>query len=188
MRKVEFCKIMAPAVAAFQAKFDDEVAGVYHMALDSLGPEALQVSIVKAITTLKFFPKPAELIEMAGWQQSPAISAELAFETVSRARDHLSEWDSVNFGPLTNRVVAQLGGWPEVHRMNDAEWVKFIRRTFIEIYTNFAQSYNQTGPKSLTGMEERQNEHRASNGLPTRRVNTVTMLPALPGEARKALK
>jgi hypothetical protein len=180
MTRIEFSRIMAPLVGLFtNANFSEERANIYFSVLDFLGPDALMVAVTRALRECKWFPRPAELIELAGANPTSSAKAEAAFEVVSRARDQLSMYESVNFGPLINRVVRQLGGWPEICNHAEEEWSKWTRKTFLEVYVAFVRTI-EDGPDHLPGDTEIQNQRRIVNGL---RPYTVKVIQLVPNEA-----
>jgi len=82
---------------------------VYWMALRDLELADFQRATMACLQTCKFFPAPAELRAAAG--KAPALLAVQAWTHVRAAMD---KWDSdysVDFGPLVNATVRNIGGW-----------------------------------------------------------------------------
>ena len=80
------------------------------MALADLTAAELRQAVGRALCECKFMPAPAELRAFAG---RPALSARgpEAWLAVRTAMDRYDYTDSVDFGPLVNAVVRDLGGW-----------------------------------------------------------------------------
>jgi Domain of unknown function (DUF6475) len=106
----------------------------YWLGLNDLSLEQVQLAVASAIRTCNHVPKPAELRELAGCNNSETMS--------------LSAWDdvlnAVSYGPYRhvdfedkaiNAVVRSMGGWPNfVSRFTDAESEKWVRLEFIRCY------------------------------------------------------
>lgn len=153
MQKSEIIALLAPLVKLHKADVDADTLNLYALSLDDLTPDQMKTAVMRSLREHKWFPKPVELRELAGVRPSLDAQAEDAFELVSQARDEAGAngaYRSVNFGPVTNRVVRQMGGWPEVWKMDDREWVDWGRKRFIEEWKNFS-AMGGSGPALLPG-------------------------------------
>ena len=85
----------------------------YTIGLEDLTQEQLAVATKRAIREAKFMPTPAELRAFVGLGGPRALEAAgiEAWEAVRKAMDDHDYTASVDFGPLANAVVRNLGGW-----------------------------------------------------------------------------
>lgn len=75
--------------------------------------EQLEAALLKAMTTLKWFPKPAELMELLEGKREDA--AHEAWEKLQEAVQRVGRYQSVLFDdPKIARVVNVIGGWQHV--------------------------------------------------------------------------
>ena len=98
--------------------------------------------------TLKFFPKPAELRELGG-ESIKAETAE-AWGAVMDAKRRHDYTTSVNFGPLVNAVIANMGGWLRLcdRTLDELVW---DRKKFEELYAAFRTKVPSNAPAFLRG-------------------------------------
>lgn len=82
----------------------------YVLALGDLTAAQLRTAVGRALCECKFMPAPAELRTFAGIVPLAARGEE-AWAIVRAAMDRYDYTDSVDFGPVVNAVVRQLGGW-----------------------------------------------------------------------------
>lgn len=120
----------------------------YWIALRDLTAEELAHATGRAVREGRFMPTPAELLELAGWggTRASAIAAAQAWEAVRTAMDRHDYTTSVDFGPLVNAVVRNLGGWVALcdKSVPDLVWV---RKDFERLYSDFGSK----PPESLNG-------------------------------------
>jgi hypothetical protein len=95
-------------------------------------------AVDRAIGEIKFFPKPSELRDFAGrGSAQKLLNAAAAWEVVHAAMVKYDYTHSVDFGPLTNAVVRNLGGWLWLcgRSLND---LTFDRKKFEEMHQALA--------------------------------------------------
>jgi hypothetical protein len=98
MREPELSEARQMAYVQVFSKYDDE---------------QLEQAMFKAMTTLKWFPKPAELIELLEGKREDA--ALVAWEKLQEAVRRAGRFQSVMFDdPKIARVVDAIGGWSHV--------------------------------------------------------------------------
>lgn len=110
----------------------------FDVALGDLPVENVMVALNRAALTCKFFPKPAELRELAGavtGQLSLDEFATLAWNTVAKAISSVGYDRSVSFQDLViNATIRQLGGWNKIVNTPATE-LKWLKNDFIKTYT-----------------------------------------------------
>lgn len=104
----------------------------YLKALEPYGDEQIEAAIWKAASVFKFFPKPAELLELI--EGIPNDKAWEAWETLLGAIARIGPWKSVEFrDSRISRVVDVLGGWLKVCEWTEDE-LKWRRDEFMGAY------------------------------------------------------
>ena len=82
----------------------------YSMALGDMTAGEIRQATARAVSECKFMPAPAELRAFAG-RKPLAERGQEAWLVVRGAMDRYDVYEGVDFGPLVNAVVADLGGW-----------------------------------------------------------------------------
>lgn len=126
-----FMKAMATLYEAFDKPGTKEHAEIYFDALSACEIDDIEKAIAKAIYSLKFFPKVAELREFIEGPTKPAPTATpaelatIAWGKVQRAISSIGSYRSVAFDdPVIHLAIQDLGGWPKVCRTDDGPWLK----------------------------------------------------------------
>jgi len=111
----------------------------YSLALEELSPEEIHEATRRALRECRFMPTPSEVLALAGKGGPRQVVAEmaLAWEAVRQARRVHSWTTGVDFGPLVNAVVRNLGGWLEFCGKPDSSMV-WERKRFEEIFLAFS--------------------------------------------------
>jgi hypothetical protein len=133
----DFGIAMAALGFALGKTVEREELDAYWQFLRDLDLEALKRAVGMAGRTLRFFPKPSELRELAGRSRSADIAT--AWEAVRAAMDRYDYTHSVDFGPLVNAVVRNLGGWVEICGKSILQLV-WVRKDFERVYEAFAST------------------------------------------------
>lgn len=113
---------------------DQPMRAVYWQFLRDLDLDDYQRAVNEAGRSLKWFPKPSELRELTG--ESVKADAAEAWGAVRLAMDRHDYTTSVDFGPLVNAVVHNIGGWRQLcdTSIPDLEW---RRKKFEEVYAAY---------------------------------------------------
>lgn len=112
----------------------------YWSALRDLPLTAYQVATARALRESKFFPKPAELRNLAGFGEARRkLNAANAWEVVYSAMIKYDYVHSVDFGPLTNAVVRNMGGWLWLCARTTTD-LTFDRRKFEDLHQQLADT------------------------------------------------
>ncbi|MEP6651801.1 MAG: DUF6475 domain-containing protein [Myxococcales bacterium] len=133
-----FADTMTALQVAFGQRADPAVTASYWLFLGELSLPEFKVAAMKAGRELKFFPRPAELLALAGkgGPQALTIATAEAWEAVRGARRRHSYTVGVDFGPLVNAVVRNMGGWLAFCDKSDDALV-WERKKFEELYAAF---------------------------------------------------
>lgn len=104
----------------------------------------------------QFMPKPADVVKMI--EGSTVDAAIVAWSKVDRGIRHVGTYASVVFDdPLIHRVIADMGGWPELGRKDKEEW-PFVAKEFQTRYRGFKVTRTLPAyPAKLIGIFDQQN-------------------------------
>lgn len=150
--KVTFAASLSALGVAFGHRVDRRLLAAYWPFLRDLDLTTFCAAVVAAGNTLKFFPRPAELRELAGAGETAARKAAIAtaWQAVRLAMDRFDYTSSVDFGPLVNAIVRNLGGWQYLcsRSLPDLVW---DRKKFEELYEVFTMSRCELRGEPLSG-------------------------------------
>jgi hypothetical protein len=136
----------------------------------------LALATKRAVAECRFMPAPAELLTLAGRGRNTEVEGAEAWETVRRAVDEHDYTASVDFGPLVNAVVRNLGGWDRLCRLDLEALNVWARKEFERIYAAFSPK----DPAALNGdphigaFKGRPVPIRIGGKLPVRRIEAAT--------------
>lgn len=139
-RKQKFAEVIMALAAIHDKEVDKATLQGYWLALGELEIERLQEAATVAARTLKFFPKPAELLELAGGE-SVEDRAKLAWVEVSKAAKS-SSWPK---DPLAAEAVRHMGGPRRLGQMKTDEFEVWGRKQFEEIYASLSVRVRREG-------------------------------------------
>ena len=118
--------------------------------------EQIQKAVSEAMLTLKYFPKPVELIELIQGKLEDKAEIELS-KVVNAIRRHGAYSSIVFDDPVTMAVIQNgFGGWIKLCDELLEHELKWFRKDFLRIW----QAYHAQGMKSygkLTGLHESNN-------------------------------
>lgn len=161
----------------------------YLKALEPYGDEQIEAAIWKAASVFKFFPKPAELLELI--EGSPNDKAWEAWETLLGAISRIGPWKSVRFKDgRIGRVVDVLGGWIKICEWTEDE-LKWRREEFMSAYKAMRDSPSVVLPgithleNAMNGYEENIPDPILVDGPPKQLVHGKPIPPALLIEERQ---
>jgi len=140
----------------FGKDISKEVQKIYTAALTPYSIEDVERAISVAMGTLKFFPKPVELIELIGGNSGDM--AEVECVKAFKAIRSVGSYESVCFDdPITQAVIAQyFGGWVKFCMETEESTEHFRKKDFVKIYPSFKRSNMKHGGH-LAGITETQN-------------------------------
>lgn len=115
-----------------------QLADLYFGSLQNLEPAEWTVAYERAVQSCIHFPRPVELLKFAGrGEEQRKREAAIAWEIVHAAMNKYDYTRSVDFGPLVNSVVRNMGGWIKLCSRTDLVW---DRKRFEETYLLFAET------------------------------------------------
>lgn len=136
-KKEQFATLMTMLSESYGRPLTAGLLDGYWLVLEELSPEELRGSVQQALGKLKFMPTAAELLTFARPHRDPAVDALQAWQVVRKAIDKF-DWNvgSIDFGPLVNAVVRNLGGWDAMctatlPELDNPGW---LRKRFEEVY------------------------------------------------------
>lgn len=138
--------------------FDKEITpaltGVYWKTLEHFSDEQCKRAFEQVIQTAKFFPKPAEFIEiLEGRAENKAVHAWIE---VNEAVRRFGPYQSVKFSdPVIHSVVQTMGGWPKLMDCTMDEW-KWRQKEFERLYAVITERDGKH-PDHLPGIHELEN-------------------------------
>jgi hypothetical protein len=122
----------------------------YHKIMSHLDDFTINRAFNRAASECVHFPRPAELLRLAG-VSNEAVEA---FNLVTDAIERVGPYASITFGPHINAVIERMGGWQQICRASADEWQAFRRKEFMVLY----QCEYDNAPVSLKGIEAVCNE------------------------------
>jgi hypothetical protein len=187
----KFASLLTAMSAVFDKAITPQVTEIYFRILDRFAIEEVERGISTACATLKFFPKPAELIDaICGGQADLEDKAHIEATRVLTAIKRVGTYSSVAFDdPVTQAVIAQhFGGW---HRFADMreDGEKWFIKDFAKAYASFARAGVKQN-SALPGRAEIENnfrgyEHRGRPAIIGNPETVGRMLEAAKSESKR---
>lgn len=146
-KKEHFASVMTMLAETFGRSLTDATLDGYWLVLEELSEEELRAAAKGALSTQKFMPSPAELRAFVRSPRNPNADVVNAWQVVRKAIDvHDYLVASIDFGPLVNAVIRNLGGWDTMCRatLPELDNPGWLRKRFDEIYKSLATSDPQT--------------------------------------------
>lgn len=150
-------KMFAQYMTGLSEIFDKEISKalqrIYWQVLEPFTDSDCRKAFEKSMRTAKFFPKPADLIDVLQGPESDRATE--AWLKVDYAVRHVGHWESVKFDdPVIHSAIEAMGGWEDLCAVENREMV-WKRKEFENLYA--ITSKRQTHPEYLVGMSDRQN-------------------------------
>lgn len=171
-------KMLAMFAECYRQEVSRGLLAIYVDALDGLTAQEVETAAKRAMRELKWFPKPAELRELARPKQEQIPLSVRALRAWDLCQRHLDYYKTIEFDdPIIHATVRALG---DVEVIQETE-PQFIRPQFLKMYEAFATTgidEDQAGP--LIGWLDRENNRLGytERRQPVLRISTG--LPALP--------
>lgn len=127
--KDRFLKAFTYLCEVFSKKHSKILLGAYFKSMSKFSIEKVETAIEGAITNAKYFPKPAELIEMiiGGSEKLEDIAETQALKVIEATKKYGS-YQSVKFADeITERIVSKQFGWSALCAMQEKNFSFFIR-------------------------------------------------------------
>jgi len=135
---------------------------LYWRLLRDIPEPDLQRGLAACLKAEKFFPVPATIRERAGATVKaldPGTRARVAWHGVLETMGRHGAHHSIDFGPLVNRVIAAMGGWPYLCGLGSEELRKWRVKEFTDLFMAYEQAGGD-GPAHLPGIVEQENAAR----------------------------
>lgn len=166
--KARFVQLMAVLGETFGKDVSPTLASIYFKAFTAWDLDTFEAAVTKAVVTLRFFPKPAELIELIeGTATDHTAMAEQAWYQLWRALGHAGTYRSLF---CEDRVLAEtirrlFGDWPATGMMpraesNDGPMYQVRHKEFVATYVRLLKAREPYEPY-LIGRTESENDVRA---------------------------
>lgn len=145
---------------------DEELVGkrilAYYEILVPYGREAVLSAIRQAAGRCKFFPKPAELIEIITGGKGGGQDSAVAWQVVVRALEDIGAYSNVEFSDgAVAAAIEGLGGWVDLCRMSyDDLSLQRIPARFAALYAEAVRHGRHLEPGRLCGSLDRDNAAR----------------------------
>ena len=152
-RETKFFEYMALLGEIFDRKISQVLIEAYFKALKDIPSDLVFQAFEHAIAHCRFFPKPAELRQLAlGKDEDSAL---LAWVIVEKAIRHVGAYDSVRFNdPIIHSAIEGMGGWVKLCETPETE-LKWKAKEFQTLYR--AMKGKRVHPEYLPGIVERDN-------------------------------
>jgi uncharacterized protein DUF6475 len=151
--KIKFKEFMVGLGELYDKEISRVLLDIYWKALEPFNDDECAEAFNSIIASCKFFPKPADFLEMLGYSpEERALKAWLAVdETVKR----IGPYQSVKFqDKVIHSVIQSLGGWAKFQNCKNVDW-KWREREFRSRYKTMANQ--EEHPDYLAGQFEIQN-------------------------------
>lgn len=182
--QVLFKNWMAMLGEAFDREISKNLSNLYWIALNQFTDEQCESAFKQASVSCKFFPKPAELIELINGPKGNIDDiAMVQANAVINAMKNVGAYKSVVFDdPITMAVIQQgYGGWQKMCADSNEDQNKWFRMEFAKIYKAYS-SQNVTLSGKLIGIHETENLELGYNDhIPE------TVLIGDPGKAKQIM-
>ena len=134
--KTAFSDGMTALGIALGAPVDTAMRATYWKFLHDLEVSEFLRAVAVSGKTMRWFPKPAELRDLAGAGGTSALVAETAaaWDAVMGAKRKHDYTTSVDFGPLVNSVIRSMGGWYWFCDQPRDQLATWVRKRFDELY------------------------------------------------------
>ncbi len=107
---------------------------IYEQTLKRFPDEQIFMAISKAAATLRFFPKPVELIELIEGKKEEQST--LAWESLLETMQHVGAYQSVIFEDgRIGKCVRLLGGWEKLCQ-SETKYLNLLRNDFVKVFNS----------------------------------------------------
>jgi hypothetical protein len=150
--RVKFVELLTGMAEALGAEMSVAKLGIYENALSDLSDDQIEKAINIAAKTLRFFPKPLELLDLVGGNSEER--AVMAWGLLLNTIKTVGKYQSIQFeDPKIAHVVEMMGGWVEVCSMPaDPKETGIRMAQFLKMY----KACGNVEPKQLAGISEKQ--------------------------------
>jgi hypothetical protein len=151
--EINFKEYMTLLCEMFDRNLSDIMKDLYWGILQPYTDEECEKAFKEIITSSKFFPKPADFIEvLRGKKEDQGV---LAWIEVVNTLKSVGTYKSVKFSnPVIHSVIEAMGGWPQLGMMEVSE-EKWKQKEFERLYE--VMNHRGNHPAYLSGTHEQSN-------------------------------
>lgn len=155
MKRSEFSKSIMVLGEIFDVNVSKHKMDIYFEILKSYTDEQIEKAFEIIVRTCKFFPKPAEIIELIEGKENEKLL--LMWEKIKNAiRDH-GAYESIAFEDrIINQIIESLGGWVFLCSTPNEE-MKWRQKEFERLYYVFRNQNVKEMPVYVMGITEQCN-------------------------------
>lgn len=155
--QIAFKNFMTLLGELFDKEISDTLKNAYWTTLKPYSDSQCTAAFEAVITKCRFFPKPAELLELISGPETD--KAMLAWLRVDKAVRTIGNYESIDFTDdrAINSTIEAMGGWVALCNTSEAEW-KWKRKEFENLYP--AMTRRTDHPEYLPGTVEIDNVGR----------------------------
>ena len=157
--KKRFGEMMGLMAITFDKQISKPLLDVYFKILQKYTIGKVEIAINKAMEQLRWFPKPAELIELgSGGPGKLEDIAQVQADIVIGAIHKNGAYRSMIFtDPVTTAVIQNcFGGWIKMCSELNEDEVKWLRKDFVKYYQAYTRQNIESNDK-LVGIHEAEN-------------------------------
>lgn len=139
--------------SVFRVEVDDMLQATYADALGDIPLDALARAVSHVVDNCRYMPCPAELRQFSG--AGNKAQALVAWQAVTAAIGAHGRRRSVDFGPIVNAAVRDVGGWMQLCLQNEKDYSVWTKKAFVEAFERHSFGEVPTAQGSyLVGAEE----------------------------------
>jgi len=153
--KKKFAEIMVGLAEIFNAEMSKTRLKLYFGALQDLNVDEFEAAANRIARELKFFPKPAEIREMAlGQTRDRALQAWVTVEDTVQKHDY---YDTVSFGDraINAAICAGWGDWAKF--CDDGREKEWVQKDFERLYMLYCGKPAVGMPDKVIGWHDKEN-------------------------------
>lgn len=155
--KKEFIQKLYTLSEILGDKITSERAEIYWDIFKDYSKEQLDKALNIIIKTSKFFPKPAEIIELI--EGSLESKSTVAWEQVRKAIFEHGAYQSIIFADkVIHKVIDLMGGWQKICSTLEDD-MKWVEKDFTRFYRAYQNQPLKDYPQVLIGIQEEHNRN-----------------------------
>jgi len=132
----DFSRLLFVTARVFNEDMTEERVAAYYWLLKDYPLKQLELAIKEVCKTKKFFPKPADIIELIEGNDKDAVVA--ALDRLEFLMDHHGYNAPYFDDPVFAQTVRAMGGWERLCDTPEYVWAK-RRQEFARIYESLAK-------------------------------------------------
>jgi hypothetical protein len=154
-KKKLIIKYMTILADLHKRDLSEALLNVYIKILEKYDYKQIEDALIEIVSTAKFFPKPAEILEaLHGSKEDRALMSWMKVRDAIRKYGHYS---SIDFGdPIIVKAISQIGGWQKLCSTLTDEMI-WMQKEFERIYKNLVVSNYHGTDTIVVGYIERKN-------------------------------